>query len=321
MSARFKSPWASDLDAFLRWKRALGITYSTQLRFLCSFDRTAALDVAESGEVSLQRAVTRWLRSGRDRNHSSNRFYLSLITQFCRFLRRQDPHAYVPERDLIPTGPSRYRAHIFSQSEIRSLLCETQKLRHGPKVEFRRATLRVMLLVYLCTGLRPVEGVRLELQDLHLRTRRFFIRKTKGRSRWVPFRDDLAQALRRYLQLRVADGPDAPNSPLFVHGEGKGYTRHGIAEAFRTLCRRAGIKPQAGRIGPRLMDMRHTFAVNRITQWCREGVDLDDRLPYLSAYMGHVDLLGTQTYVTCHPELLRLASRRFAIRVRRKKAT
>jgi integrase len=57
--------------------------------------------------------------------------------------------------------------------------------------------------------------------------------------------------------------------------------------------------------------MRHAFAVHRLTRWYRAGVDLHARLPWLSAYMGHDDLLGTEVYLTATPELLSLAGDRF----------
>lgn len=48
---------------------------------------------------------------------------------------------------------------------------------------------------------------------------------------------------------------------------------------------------------------------------------MNAHLPWLSAYMGHDDLLGTETYLTASPELLRFASRRFAARFRREEPT
>jgi hypothetical protein len=40
-------------------------------------------------------------------------------------------------------------------------------------------------------------------------------------------------------------------------------------------------------------------------------VDLHSRLPWLSAYLGHVNLLGTETYLAATPDLLCLAADRF----------
>jgi integrase len=72
----------------------------------------------------------------------------------------------------------------------------------------------------------------------------------------------------------------------------------------------AGLKPAGGRSGPRPYDLRHTFAVHRLQRWYRAGIDIHARLAWLSAYMGHDDILGTETYLTATPELLAVAARR-----------
>jgi hypothetical protein len=51
--------------------------------------------------------------------------------------------------------------------------------------------------------------------------------------------------------------------------------------------------------------------VHRLTAWAVEGVDVHARLPWLSAYLGHVNVLGTEVYLKATPELLELASQRF----------
>ena len=60
--------------------------------------------------------------------------------------------------------------------------------------------------------------------------------------------------------------------------------------------------PHGGRgRGPRLHDLRHTFAVHRLEDWIREGADLQARLPILATYMGHQSLAGTQRYLRITP--------------------
>ena len=80
----------------------------------------------------------------------------------------------------------------------------------------------------------------------------------------------------------------------------------------------AGLKPRKGRAGPRPYDLRHAFAMHRLNSWYKQGVDLHARLPWLSTYMGHVDIIGTETYLNATPELLALAGNR--LRRRYKKA-
>ena len=45
--------------------------------------------------------------------------------------------------------------------------------------------------------------------------------------------------------------------------------------------------------------------------WYRQGADVQACLPLLSIYLGHVNLSGTQAYLTMIPELLAEASQRF----------
>ena len=80
---------------------------------------------------------------------------------------------------------------------------------------------------------------------------------------------------------------------------------------------RCGASPgstaqQAAGQSPRLHDLRHSFAVHRLTSWYRQGADVQRLLPVLSTYLGHADLEGTKVYLSMTPELLEQASLRFA---------
>ena len=71
-----------------------------------------------------------------------------------------------------------------------------------------------------------------------------------------------------------------------------------------TTCRflwEAGSRT-AVEAGP-LHDLRHTFAVHCLKSWVRSGTDLTVALPYLSTYLGHTGLKGTQHYLRLTAEL------------------
>ena len=61
----------------------------------------------------------------------------------------------------------------------------------------------------------------------------------------------------------------------------------------------------------RLHDLRHTFAVHRLTEWYRQGADVQRLVYDLSVYLGHVRLAHTQVYLTMTPELLHQANTSF----------
>ena len=46
--------------------------------------------------------------------------------------------------------------------------------------------------------------------------------------------------------------------------------------------------------GPRIHDFRHGLAVENLRRWAKEGADMSNKLPYLSAYMGHTDFRATR---------------------------
>ena len=62
--------------------------------------------------------------------------------------------------------------------------------------------------------------------------------------------------------------------------------------------------------GPRIHDLRHTFAVRTIMGWYRKGLDPDREMLRLSTYLGHVKPDHTYWYIEAVPELLQLASKR-----------
>jgi integrase len=100
-----------------------------------------------------------------------------------------------------------------------------------------------------------------------------------------------------------------------------GSNRHDLPvktahHTLRGLFAKAGLKPERGRGGPRPYDLRHAFAVQRLTLWYRQGVDLHARLPWLSAYMGHLSIVGTESYLNATPELMDLAAKRLYRRYR-----
>jgi integrase len=92
--------------------------------------------------------------------------------------------------------------------------------------------------------------------------------REQGKSRLVPLQSDLAEILREYLRERThAHGACSDCQPFFVCSSGAGLTVKSISETLRRMMRRAGLKPLSGRRGPRPCDLRHAFAVGRLTEW------------------------------------------------------
>jgi integrase len=315
----FASPLATELREFLAFKRARGCVYQRAEYTLLSFDRFVVRRGEVGAETALSALILAWFASMDGRKAVSVAFEMSVMRQFCLFLRRRDPSSFVPSRAWAPQSTeSSFLPHLFTEQEIRILIESAAKLRHAP---LRPAATRAMILMLYCTGLRLGEAIRMRGADVDLDNAVFFVRESKGRSRFVPFGRDLANELNVYLEVRTRVLGDAPYTHFLVQPDGRPISILSASCTLRRMMRQAGFKPPRGREGPRPYDLRHTFAVERLTRWHREGADVNARLPWLSAYMGHYDLLGTESYLRATPELLALASDRFEARFKREGGT
>jgi integrase len=311
MTAIFHSPVAGALDGFLAFKRTRGYGYVRAEFMLRSFDRFLLARQKRQRSWRLGEAILAWLGRQPGRKAISVGMELAVIREFWRYLHRR-AHGRFSREPLWPKLPSEtsFVAHVLSPVQVRHLLRLIDALE---RPRFRRALYRTLFLVLYCTGIRFGEALRLRVRDLDLRGETLFILEFKGRSRWVPFHASLGIELKRYLRARrVYVGLDAKSEDrLFIGNDRRRLTVNAARWTISKLYRTAGLKPACGRIGPRPYDVRHTFAVHRLERWYRQGVDLHSRLPWLSAYLGHVNMLGTETYLKATPELLAMAGRRF----------
>lgn len=311
MKALFESPLASALQRFLEFKRRRGYRYNRAEFTLRSFDRFVAARTKQGSLCRLDEAILAWLASRPGRLAVSVSQDMAVIRQFWIYVRRVHPARCRREVrwPKLPTQTS-FVPQVLTKADVHTLLRLAGELE---RPRFRRPLYRALLLVLYCTGLRIGEALRLRIADVDLDRDVIFVDEFKGRARWVPFHRSLGRELDRYLRARrVFIGSDPRRDhPFFVASDGRFLSPGAAGYTLCRMFRMAGLKPLAGRSGPRPYDLRHTFAVHRLTRWYRERVDLHARLPWLSAYMGHVDLLGTETYLTATPELLSLVARRF----------
>ena len=159
--------------------------------------------------------------------------------------------------------------------------------------------------------MRPGEALALDRQDVDLRDGVLHVRAGKQRKqREVPLHYSTVSALRQYARLRDAHFPAPSTLAFFISARGRRMARGELNQTFTKLIRQAGLESRGARARPRPHDLRHAFAVRTLIDWHQAGVDIDRRMPLLSAYLGHVDPASTYWYLEAVPELLELISRR-----------
>jgi integrase/recombinase XerD len=219
----------------------------------------------------------------------------------------------LPLPPAVPKRPPAFAPYVYSRDEIRRLLDAIPATQRPPS-RMEPITMRAMLLLLYGAGLRPGEAMHLSVADVDLANALITVRDTKFfKSRLVPIGPDLAGVLSDYARWRAAAHPSAGGEcPFFVGRHGGAVHRCTLQSAFTRLRKHAGIRrTDGGRYQPRLHDLRHAFALARLTQWYRQGADVQRLVYHLSVYLGHASLADTQVYLTMTPELLRQASARF----------
>ena len=282
---KFESP-AVALRAFSRRysNRSLQGTTSTEVKQF--------LDVPQTGPATWRRKY-------------------GALRDFFTYWRCRGKLKTVPMPPGVPKYTQTFVPYIYSRRELRLLLEAVPRCQRNVGCRIPAITLRTLLLFLYGTGMRVGEALRLCLADVDLDNSMVTIRGTKFyKSRLVPLGRDVVRLLRKYLAT-----PGRSNQhyqPLFQSQLHKAVGHSLVNTTFRRLCNLASVRrsdPSSHQ--PRLHDLRHTFAVHRLTEWYKAGADVQTLLPALSTYLGHVDLHSTQCYLTMTPELLAEANHRF----------
>jgi integrase len=241
---------------------------------------------------------------------------IGMIRQFCLYRHRTSSKVFVPDRahhrSLWPTRVPEPVAFIYTKEQVRQLLRAALALPDSARCPGRSRMLLTILLVLYACGLRLSEAVNLRVGDVNFNDGTLLIRETKFfKSRLVPVAADVLRKLREHIgALPASRAEPRQDQPVFQY-RGRAYSPSTIGHHGAALLRSCGLKPAHGRGGARVHDLRHSFAVHRITQWYAEGEDVQNRLPVLATYMGHKDIASTQRYATVTNEILGLAGRRF----------
>lgn len=311
MSGTFFGPLAPQFEEFATLMRSTGTPHVTLLANVRRLDRFLASTFPDATGLT-KNVVASWFASFAQLLPASQKRYRSATFQVCKFLRRRDPRTAVRE-DFEPVRRAPvFKPHIFSEQEICLLLEAARRLRPLTSDPMRPRSMELVLVLLYTAGLRISEAVRLKVRDYdgHLGT--VTIRETKfAKTRLVPLSPSTKHIVDTYFEERRRVGLSCkPEDPLRCcpsnHPPSVGTVQAGLAR----LMRDSGLKPLRGR-GPRVHDLRHTFAVHRVQQWYRDGEDVQALLPHLATFMGHRGLESTQRYLSLTPAVLHAASDRF----------
>jgi integrase len=303
------SALATELDRYLAIRRSLGFALGTSERVLRRFVAFAA---ARRSRHITPELFLAWRA---DFGHASQQTWsarLGMVRQFALWLSGIDPRNQVPPKGLIPDRYRRQRPYIYDDGEIARIVTEASRL--ASPNGLRSLTFPTLFGLIAVTGIRVSEALALDNNDIDWEAGVLTIRRGKaGKARLIPVSKSTIARLAAYAAKRDRLLGKKPK-PFFVTDSGGCPNDCSVRYNFAVICQRIGLRPaqrfnKHGR-GPRIHDLRHTFAARTLVNWYRTGKDPDREMLKLSTYLGHTEPAHTYWYIEAVPELLELAARR-----------
>ena len=313
MNGSASPAFSEQVGAYLAHWRALGRRYRHEKWLLGTLLR----ELPQLGHDDLTAdSFQCWFAGRKDHHPNSRRKWAQLLRHFCVWRRRIDPDCFVPGTELICRAQPYVTPVIIGDRHVARMLAVADALEPSPNSPLRPATMRLAVVLLYTTGLRLGELQRLALGDVEDGGGVLRVRESKfHRSRLLPLSTSTRNELLAYLIRRAGVGFAAqPTAPLLctrARGRMKPYSMSGLQQGLNSLLRGAGMSAE-GTQRPRVHDLRHSFAVQALARWYRQGADVQAQLPKLAMYMGHVSIESTAYYLRWTDEIAALASARFA---------
>lgn len=303
------STLSKELDRYLAIRRSLGYALGTTERNLRKFIAFAEGENTEHVSTAL---FLRWQEAFGSANRQTWACRLGMVRVFAQWLHCMDSRHEVPPQSLIPSRVRRSRPYIYNEGEIRRIISAAAELPSANGI--RALSISTLFGLIAVTGLRVSEALSLDTSDIDPDGGVLMLRQGKlGKERLLPVSDCTRLRLLDYVRERDRL-LGAPAKPLFISDLGRRLGDCSARYNFAIVCQSLGMRsPQKfnrhGR-GPRIHDLRHTFAVRTLLNWYLAGKDPSQEMIRLTTYLGHSDPAHTYWYIEAVPELLELASRR-----------
>jgi site-specific recombinase XerD len=299
------------IDQYIEYRQSLGEKFKTNatiLKAFCSF-------VVPSTQISAitDRMLHKFLYKGEDTVTSGWFVKHTALLGFYKYAVSRNYITEIPLPKILPKRPPPFVPYIFSKNELKCLF-DTAFTYQKNRSHVEPHMVHTVLVLMYALGLRPHETLSLRLGDLDMDSLVIIIQESKHyKSRLVPFNQQIKDLLNKYFEWRsLMKYPQALESAVFIDNRGTPFkldTMHGIFQRIRAksqIHRADGATFQ-----PRMHDLRHTFAVNRLTGWYQENKDVQQLLPVLSVYLGHTHLAHTSVYLSMTDQILQSASDKF----------
>ncbi|MEX1031500.1 MAG: tyrosine-type recombinase/integrase [Paenibacillaceae bacterium] len=298
----FVNPLKYEMASYIALQKNAG-------RYISHIERTCAgldkyLVASGKSEKSLKEAdITGWI-STLQVAHATKKKYFSVLKGFSVYLQSLGIHCTLPS--FSRNRGTAYTPYIFSDDEWLRIINESDNLIYSLNHLGSDTPIGFPVLVrllYTC-GLRLNEALNIRVSDIDFEEGVLIINKAKrNRQRFVPMKPSMTETLSAYC-ARIGIMPTA--EAFVFSNNGKAYSDSWAQRWFSAILNKAGThyyRKTRHERGPCLHCLRHTFVFQSFRQSKKMVDSLNELVPILSTYLGHVNIMETDRYLRFSYEL------------------
>jgi integrase len=295
----YKSAFGGYIANFLKLKKASGCSILYYENVFKELDVFAQKEGFYEGPVT-EEFIKAWKQSISNVSKRTQYVKTTYVVQLLKMMVRHGCKCFIP---VLPKDESKkYQPYIFTHEQIDQIFKAADNLKRiTTKLNNSALLIPALFRLLYCAGLRISEALSLRNRDFDQDNRTIFIETSKnGSQRVIPLSNSMFNVLREYVIYRdrmPLKDVSSPDRLLFIKGNGEHVRITEIYNTFRKLLIKCHIPHLGKGKGPRLHDLRHTFAVHSLIKLCKDHIDLYTSLPIISAYLGHKSLRATERYV------------------------
>lgn len=291
--------FAKVAEDFVIFKRSAGLKYENEPKCLsqfCHFSKKQGVT-----KIEIPRSLAEKWIAPRDGEAVSTRSHrITCVRQFAIYLNHLGYDAYiVPE--LKGLQRESFVPYIFTHDQIASVIKAVDETTPREVARNMHLALPVIFRILYGCGLRVSEVVGLQYKDVNLADGILTIREAKtDKDRFIPLSDSVRKSCIAYAD-KIWWEKDSDY--FFLAPDRTMISPMTVYQRYRRYLEVAGISHGGKGQGPRLHDLRHTFAVHVLQKWIKEEANLSAKLPILSTYMGHKTVRSTAQYLRLTAEV------------------
>lgn len=287
----FNSIFKEEIISYIVYKKSNGYSFKSEIVKLKNFDKYLVENNIKEKRLTKELVIS-FIDSHKLKNRCKTvtlATYASLIRQFALYLCRIDIEAYIipvnyynAKRNFIP--------YIYTDNEIRTIFSTIKEKYSNDNIRKKKQVYLIFKLLF-GTGMRISEVLNLKCKNINYVKNSLKIEDTKNKcDRLIIISSNLIKELQEYNE-KYNNG----FKYFFENRIQTQYTQGDFYAIFRTILFKAKIMHFDS--GPRVHDIRHTFAVNSFRNAIKKGLDINNYVVTLGVYMGHKTIFSTYKYL------------------------